>query len=65
MNELEIRAKAAYTYVAQCLMQTIDDCANIRASLAARDEQLKEAREKLAAAEARIAELTAAQVPAP
>jgi hypothetical protein len=64
-NELELRAQTAYRYVHACLMQTIDDCANVRASLAVRDEELKEAREKLAAAEARIAELTAAQASAP
>lgn len=58
MNELEIRARAAYQYVAQCLHQTIDDCANLRAELAARDAQMKALQEKLSAAEAQVAELT-------
>jgi outer membrane protein TolC len=39
-------------------MQTIDDCANLRAELAARDAQMKALQEKLAVAEARVAELT-------
>jgi hypothetical protein len=58
LNELEIRARAAYSYISQCLMQTIDDCANLRAELAARDAQMKALQEKLAVAEARVAELT-------
>lgn len=58
MNELEIRAQAAYAYVSQKLIHMIDEVANLRAELAARDAQLKEAQEKIAAAEARIDELS-------
>lgn len=54
-NELEIRAQAAYGYVSEKLMRTIDECANLRAELAARDAQLKAASEKIAALEVQLA----------
>jgi hypothetical protein len=49
MNELEIRAQAAYGYVSQKLTQAVDEIANLRAELAARDAQLAAANEKIAA----------------
>lgn len=55
MNELEIRAQAAYGYVSQKLIQEIDACANLRAELAARDVQLKAANEKITALETQLA----------
>lgn len=51
MNELEIRAQAAYQYVAKRLAAEIDMVANLKAELAARDAQLKAAQDKLAALE--------------
>lgn len=55
MNELEARAQAAYQYVTQLLHRTIDDCANLRAELAARDAQMKALQGKLAETEAKLA----------
>jgi Skp family chaperone for outer membrane proteins len=54
MNELEIRAQAAYGYVSQRLTQAIDEAANLRAELAARDAQMKAAQDKIAALEAQL-----------
>lgn len=51
MNELEIRAQAAYSCISQKLAQANDEIANLHAELAARDAQLKEAQTKLAALE--------------
>lgn len=53
MNELELRAQAAYQYVAEKLARSVDECANIRAELAARDAQMKALQETLGATQDR------------
>jgi septal ring factor EnvC (AmiA/AmiB activator) len=54
INELELRAQAAYGHVSQLLMKTIDEVANLRAELAARDAQMKAAQDKIAALEVQL-----------